>query len=581
MPSAPHERSIGHEHDRDSVAGALRAFVYVTVPLTVVFSFVYAWSEPELAARVAVQCAVFATIGLLGLYLSRVGRVQLASWLVVSMCFVTIAASAYTRSGVRGPAYPSLSAIIVLAGVLLGGSAGAAVTLGSIALGGVLVWLELGGHLPVPRAPNTSLSLWLACSLVFGTVATLQHLFARIARASLERARAEDERRRLADEARAQAEGRTRAAQRMETIGHFAGGVAHDFNNALVVIMSWVDLLRRPDLPDHKREEGLSAISTSANRAAQLTRQLMSIGRRDVRAPRPTSLAHVVDETMGAVSRLLPSDVRVEIAHETPALVLADEAQLHQLLLNLALNARDAMPAGGTLRIRTRLAPPDAGTDLPHADSGYVELSMKDSGTGMDEATRARIFEPFFTTKAESHGTGLGLATVHAIATDSQGTVTVESEPGRGSCFRVYLPVAEGAAAATRAPAPESVPRANGLVLVVDDEAPVRRVMGELLRDAGYEVLLAEDGDRALGLARRSRAPIDLLCTDGILPGLRTDALIMQYRELFPRGRVLVCSGHVQEELLRRRIAEGECAFLQKPFAAEELLRVVAELTTG
>jgi CheY-like chemotaxis protein len=209
-------------------------------------------------------------------------------------------------------------------------------------------------------------------------------------------------------------------------------------------------------------------------------------------------------------------------------------------------------------------------------------LAVTDTGIGMDAATRERIFEPFFTTKGEGRGTGLGLATVQAIVTDSQGKITVESEPGRGALFRVYLPVAEGELGAELQPPSidvEGAPHGAGRrVLLVEDEEAMREVMVRVLTDGGYEVLDARDGEEALTLARASGGPLHVLCTDGILPGLRTDALIAQFRELYPQARVLVCSGHLQEDLVRRRIAEGECAFVQKPFSADELLRAVGEL---
>jgi CheY-like chemotaxis protein len=346
----------------------------------------------------------------------------------------------------------------------------------------------------------------------------------------------------------------------------------------LAVIMSWVDLLRRPNLTESTRREGLSAIGKSASRAAQLTRQLMSIGRRDVRAPRPTGIAEAVDEAMSTVSRLLPSDVHVVIEHGVRVFVMADEAQLHQVLLNLAINARDAMPEGGTLRVSTRLAAAEDVRELS-SEHGFVELRVQDDGVGMDEATRTRLFEPFFTTKGEGRGTGLGLATVHAIVTDSQGKVTAESVLGSGTTLRVFLPVAE-AQLLPQTTADSTAPSGEGRrVLLVEDEAPVRGVMAHILRDAGYDVMEAEGGEAALEIARRSRAPIDVLCTDGILPGLRTDAVIAEFRALFPRGQVLVCSGHVQEELVRRRIADGDCAFVSKPFTMDELLQTVGLLS--
>jgi two-component system cell cycle sensor histidine kinase/response regulator CckA len=236
------------------------------------------------------------------------------------------------------------------------------------------------------------------------------------------------------------------------------------------------------------------------------------------------------------------------------------------------------MPEGGSLTVRSRRAAPEDVRDLSN-ELGYVELSVQDDGIGMDEATRSRLFEPFFTTKGEGRGTGLGLATVHAIVADSHGKVSVESELGQGACFRVFLPLADGPGVSSAKP-PAVLTLARGKrVLLVDDEPPVRFVAAHILREEGYEVLEAADGERALELARNCGGAIDLLCTDGILPGLRTDVLIAQFRALFPGAQVLVCSGHVQEELLRRSIADGSCAFVPKPFTPDDLLRAVAMLT--
>jgi two-component system, cell cycle sensor histidine kinase and response regulator CckA len=372
-------------------------------------------------------------------------------------------------------------------------------------------------------------------------------------------------------------EERSRATQRLEAIGRLAGGVAHDFNNALVVIMSWASLLRKPGRTPEEREEGLDAITGAAARAADLVRRLLSIGRREVRAPRPTSVRALVDETVRSLSRLLPADVRLSVSHDGDYDVVVDEAQLQQVLLNLALNARDAMPQGGLLELQTRACPPEQTTDLD-ADREYVEISVRDTGVGMDRETQERIFEPFFSTKAEGRGTGLGLATAAAVVAESHGKISVESAPGQGSCFRVALPRAvERVSLAPRLAADSGV-LGDRAVLLVEDEDPVRQVLAQALRGAGYRVLEAGDGLSALALLQERPVEVHLLCTDGILPGMPTRQLIDEFRTFYPRAPVLVCSGHVEEELVRRGIASGELSFLAKPFTPDILLRRVGEM---
>ncbi|HMI93473.1 MAG TPA: ATP-binding protein, partial [Polyangiales bacterium] len=369
-------------------------------------------------------------------------------------------------------------------------------------------------------------------------------------------------------------EERTRAAERLESIGRLAGGVAHDFNNALAVIMSWASMLQRPGRSEAQRAQGLEAITQSAARAAELTRQLLSLGRRDVRAPRPTNVQALIDETVRALARLLPADITVCVKHGCSELALVDAAQLQQVLLNLALNARDAMPDGGLLELGTRLCAAHEISDLPA--SPHIEICVRDSGTGMDEATRARLFEPFFTTKSDG-GTGLGLATAHAVVTQSGGKITVETAPGRGSAFYVYLPQALEPSAGSTPRLPAVRPQHGQSVLLVEDEALVRDVMAQTLRDAGYRVLEAGHGDEAVRIAA-TQPSLDLLCTDGILPGLPTRELIQRVVQRFPGIPVLICSGHLQEELVRRQIAEGSFDFLAKPFRPEELIARIAAL---
>jgi signal transduction histidine kinase/ActR/RegA family two-component response regulator len=369
-------------------------------------------------------------------------------------------------------------------------------------------------------------------------------------------------------------EERAQTAQRMEAIGRLAGGVAHDFNNALVVIMSWADLLRDPN---RNREEGLEAIARSAQRAAQLTRQLLSIGRRQVSTPGTANLAAQVAETMSSLARVLPADLTLQLTNDSEASVTLDATQLEQLLLNLVFNARDAMTGGGTLYVSTRAARPDEVADLPF-DRKYAVLSVRDTGIGMDAATKERIFDPFFTTKEHGKGTGLGLSTVHAIVAQSQGKIMVDSVPAKGTCFTVVLPIAPPATQPAQAhAAAQPVEHVERNILLVDDEPLVRDVMQQALKGAGYHVLAAPDAEAALALLRSTHVRVDLLCTDGILPGIGVKQLIDDFRQRYPRAPVVVCSGHIEEELVRRQIAQGDYAFIAKPFTPQELVRKIAE----
>jgi CheY-like chemotaxis protein len=271
------------------------------------------------------------------------------------------------------------------------------------------------------------------------------------------------------------------------------------------------------------------------------------------------------------VERVLPENIRLrtEVAAGTPP-IYVDPTQMHHVLLNLCLNARDAMPTGGELWIRAR---PD-GSEA--AAGAFCAIEVRDTGCGMDAATLAHAFEPFFTTKGK-HGTGLGLSTVHGIVTQSGGRVQIVSVPGDGTTLTLLLPVAlKQPMAQSVAPAPRRVdPRAT--ILVAEDEGAVRDVMVEALREAGHEVLSAPDGDAAIALARRYRGRIDLLCSDGVMPGLGTAELITAFRHLFPSAPVMVCSGHVREDDLREQVQTRNVRYLAKPFTGRELVDAVGE----
>ncbi len=377
---------------------------------------------------------------------------------------------------------------------------------------------------------------------------------------------------------RRQLEQQLRQSQKLEAIGRLAGGIAHDFNNILTAITGYAELvLDRVDPGDPLRED-CEEIRAAAERAAGLTRQLLAFSRRQMLQPRLTDLGELVGRTVGMLGRLLGEDVEIE-THADPALapVLVDPTQLEQVLLNLAVNARDAMPAGGRLTIEVAGARLDAGYALSHAEvepGAYVLLTVSDTGVGMDEETKTRIFEPFFTTKET--GTGLGLATVYGIVGQSGGHVFVYSEPGRGTTFKIYLPVARGEAAADdpEAPEPSRLTGSETILLVEDDDA-LRRLACRLLRRSGYTVLEARDAREGERVSREYRAGIDLLVTDVVLPGETGRELAARLAAVRPGLRVLFISGYTENAIAHHGVLDPDVDLLEKPFSPEALLRRV------
>jgi len=381
-----------------------------------------------------------------------------------------------------------------------------------------------------------------------------------------------------------------RQSQKMEAIGRLAGGVAHDFNNLLTSILGGSSLVLErldsgPAAPtDPVLRAEVEQIQAAAERAASLTQQLLAFSRRQVVEPRVLDLNSVAQNTARMLERLLGEEIRLELALD-PGLspVRADEGQMHQVLINLAVNARDAMPGGGVLRIATstleveRAAAAHAGAEIPAGR--YSVLAVSDSGVGMSEQTLAHIFEPFFTTKEKGKGTGLGLATVYGIVTQSGGFVSAESVAGGGSTFRVLLP---GLAPGAVVTAPSSEPRGGGgdgeTILLVEDESAVRDLVATALGERGYVVLAAVDADEAQRIEREHPGAIDLLITDVVMHGMRGPELARRIRERRPRIPVLYMSGYPDDAMTTGGALEGCTAFLQKPFRVSALGAKVAEV---
>jgi PAS domain S-box-containing protein len=372
-------------------------------------------------------------------------------------------------------------------------------------------------------------------------------------------------------------------SQKMEAIGRLAGGIAHDFNNILtVVIGNCAFILDDLSLAPSLRQD-VEQIQRAAERAARLTRQLLAFSRQQVMQPEIVDVNSVVMGVERLLNRLIGEDIElVTILEPHLGRVRADPGQLEQVILNLAINGRDAMPAGGKLTIETANVYLDAAYARQHVDivSGpYVLLAVSDTGNGMDAATQAHIYEPFFTTKENEQGTGLGLATVHGIVKQSGGHIWVYSEPGRGASFKIYLPEVKQAAGVQ--PATAAVPPARGsdTLLLVEDEMTVRLITSRILREQGYSVLEARNGQEALQLAAAYPEPIDLLLTDVIMPGgLSGRQLAEELTLLRPGLKVLYVSGYTHNVIVHHGVLEAGTAFLQKPFTPDNLNRKIREV---
>jgi two-component system cell cycle sensor histidine kinase/response regulator CckA len=396
--------------------------------------------------------------------------------------------------------------------------------------------------------------------------------------AALER---EIEERRRAEDALRRVQEQLLQAQKMEAIGRLAGGVAHDFNNLLTVVLSYVSLLLPTFAPHDRRREHLEEIGRAGERGAALTQQLLAFSRQQVIERRVLDLALIVGDMGAMIRRLVGEDVAVEAAI-APDLgrIKADAGSIEQVILNLVINARDAMPAGGTLRIEARNVELDEGSGHEHLGGGagaHVLLAIHDTGTGMDRATQQRIFEPFFTTKPKGKGTGLGLATVFGIVTQAGGHIRVDSAPGRGTTFEVYLPRTDEACERA-APRTAAAPlEATETILVAEDEAPLRGVVRHALEQQGFTVLVAGSGHEAIELCGRHAGRIDLLLTDVVMPGLGGRELAAWLAPLRPSMKVLYMSGYTDHAIANHDVGDAKMAFLAKPFTPEALVRKVRE----
>ena len=392
--------------------------------------------------------------------------------------------------------------------------------------------------------------------------------------AALARLRAEEEARNRAEETAAQ-------AQKLDAVGRLAAGIAHDFNNALLVVQGWNELRAGSNKTDFEKEAGES-IDKAVQHGAFLARQLLTFARKDVRSPRALSIDHVVAETAATLGRLLPANIELRVDAASGETVFADEAQLQQVIINVAINSRDAMPEGGEITIGTRLsdAPkawsPDDGQAAP---SRWIAVEVTDDGVGMDEQIRELVFEPFFTTKERGQGTGLGLATSYGIVRQSGGHIAIQSAPGRGTTITIYLP------AIAAEPDEESTATADAMsgdisarTFLVEDSPEALQFMTQMMEAHGMDVTARADGDSALQQLAADSESYELLVCDAVFPGAPMSEVLAAFRKHSPDAPILICSGYVQEGLAIPDLEDGQWDFLAKPFGIDEFIGKIRAL---
>jgi hypothetical protein len=388
--------------------------------------------------------------------------------------------------------------------------------------------------------------------------------------------------RKRVEEERAKLQEQLHQAQKMESIGRLAGGVAHDFNNLLTVINGYSQLLLARLGADDPLRTDISRIRDAGRHAAELTQQLLAFSRKQVLHPRILDLNSTVAEMQPMMARLVGEDVELRIGlHPETTAIRADLHQLKQVIMNLAVNSRDAMPHGGRLSIETTVVQLGESDVQLHAGASvgpYVLLTVSDTGLGMDDETRKRVFEPFFTTKEVGKGTGLGLSMIQGVVDQSGGFIEVLSEPGRGTTFRIYLPKVEDAPIESAQPESATATGGKETVLVVEDQADVRNYAAAALETYGYRVIQAENADEALMASEAKRNSVDLVLTDVVMPNVGGGGLADRLRKRWPRIKVLFMSGYADDAIVDRGLLKKDAEFIQKPFSPDQLAIKVREI---
>lgn len=383
-----------------------------------------------------------------------------------------------------------------------------------------------------------------------------------------------------AQQAFQESEAQLRQSTKIEAIGRLAGGIAHDFNNFLAVIMLHVDMLNLQLPPESPLRFRISEIKSVTNNAAEMVRQLLAFGRKTTLQPHPVVLNQVVKEFVKILRPIVGEDIEIQLNLESElGVCFVDPNQIIQVLMNLAVNARDAMPSGGVLKVETKNTNIDRNSRRHKAQppASYIELCVTDNGIGMESRIQERIFEPFFTTKESGKGTGLGLATVYGIVKQSNGFIWVESELGKGTQFRVQFPRIDQPAMIVKKETPETILRGNETILLVEDEEKIRRAAVEVLVVLGYQVLEAKHGEEAIQIAENYTKPIHLLLTDVVMPKMNGRDLSVKVKQIHPETAILFMSGYDDEIIARHGILEDNVQFIGKPFSPGKLALKVRE----
>jgi signal transduction histidine kinase len=490
----------------------------------------------------------------------------------LSAACLVVAGSAVVQRGLAATPVLLLGLSVLLAALFVGRAA----MLGSLVVAGSVV--ALAGR-PESAATFSPFATAIGVVCAVGILTILVQLVVSRLETSLEQSsqalaqlQTEQTLRERAQEELTRAQAALLQTQKLDAVGRLAGGVAHDFNNTLQVVLGWTELLRPEPQPDPIRD-GIEQIRGAAERSRGLTRQLLTFSRPELCSPTRVELHEFLPAFVATYRRVLPDDISI-VAHTAEDLaILMDDGHLSQVLLNIVLNARDAMPTGGSLTLtaafRSRDALPPA---VPGLHSGAVEIDVTDTGTGMDEATRSRVFEPFFTTKG-TRGTGLGLATVYGVVQQAHGAIDIQSAPGRGTSVRLFFPQLTGTEQAQPAAEPLAPSASVGQdVLLAEDDRDVRTTLARALRQAGHRVVEVGDVEAGRVVIKERGSEFNVLVTDGIMPGGGTRQLIDDFLMARQDGRVIVCSGYFDDELSLRDISARTFDFIPKPFSPSELV---------
>ncbi len=534
--------------------------------------------------------ATITSLALIFLIAARQISLVIRSLIVVAVTVCTAVFSYWGAGYLAGPAVTTTFALLTAA--LLFGRRAFVVLLVLFStlpfIAAFLIWQGLWQGPPASDFDPTTPLTWIRTGLIsivmwgaagFAVLFVKDTIEGNLAQkeAALSRLRAEEEARSRAEETAAQ-------AQKLDAVGRLAAGIAHDFNNALLVVQGWNELRAGANETELEKEAGES-IDKAVEQGAFLARQLLTFARKDVRTPRALSIDSIVADTAATLGRLLPANITLRVETESGETVYADEAQLQQVIINVAINSRDALPEGGEITIATRRSGPPDGWSPDNAQempAGWMAVDVADNGVGMDEQIRQLVFEPFFTTKERGQGTGLGLATSYGIIRQSGGHIAIDSTKGEGTTVTLYLPtIAAPPELAGQSPLEASAGSLPVRTFVVEDSPEALKFMTHMMENHGMSVTPAADGDAALEQLATDTRPYDFLVCDAVFPGAPMADVIDAFRRHSPDAPILICSGYVREGLAMSSLEGSKWDFLGKPFGIEEFNEKARALLEG